>query len=100
MKSIVTFTEISSEALENKVDWLVNSSLTGPICSRALKQLTQLEILTAREKIGRLMHYERTPLLQKMEAAVAAPPDSEWLTSDSKRAALNDSILPWGKDRR
>jgi hypothetical protein len=34
---------------------MVNSSLTGPICSRALKQLTQLEILPAREKIGRLM---------------------------------------------
>ena len=41
--------------MKRQVDWMVNSSLTGPICSRALKQLTQLEIFPARKKIGRLM---------------------------------------------
>jgi hypothetical protein len=34
---------------------------------------------------------------QKIEAAVAAPPDSEWLTSVSKRAALNDGIFTLGE---
>jgi len=36
--------------LKRQVDWLVNGSLTGPIFSRALNQLTQLEIFPARDK--------------------------------------------------
>jgi putative ABC transport system permease protein len=36
--------------LKRQVDWLVNSSLTGPIFSCALNRLTQLEIFPARDK--------------------------------------------------
>jgi len=36
--------------LKRQVDWLVNGSLTGPIFSRALNHLTQLEIFPARDK--------------------------------------------------
>ena len=36
--------------MKRQVDWLVNGSLTGPIFSRALNQLTQLEIFPARDK--------------------------------------------------
>jgi hypothetical protein len=36
--------------LKRQVDWLVNGSLTGPIFSRVLNQLTQLEIFPARDK--------------------------------------------------
>ena len=36
--------------MKRQVDWLVNGSLTGPMFSRALNQLTQLEIFPARDK--------------------------------------------------
>jgi hypothetical protein len=44
----VTFTDKHSEAIENKVDWMVNSLLTGPIISRALNLLASLGFLEKR----------------------------------------------------
>src|SRR5580700_7718259 len=49
-RPIVTSPKRGANRLKRQVDWLVNGSLTGPIFSRALNQLTQLEIFPARDK--------------------------------------------------
>jgi hypothetical protein len=49
-RPIVTSPKRGAKRLKRQVDWLVNGSLTGPIFSRALNQLTQLEIFPARDK--------------------------------------------------
>jgi len=49
-RPIVTSPKRGAKRLKRQVDWLVNGTLTGPIFSRVLNQLTQLEIFPARDK--------------------------------------------------
>jgi len=45
---------------------------------------------------ARVNALSKNALLHKIEAAVAGPPVSEWITSVSERAALNDGIFIFG----
>jgi rhodanese-related sulfurtransferase len=102
--------------LKRQVDWLVSGSLTGPIFSRALNQLTQLEMFPARDKdwpvneqrlatararLRRLSPYEAYESLAKMGTILVD------IRSESQRAIegsipgaliVEPNVLEWRLD--
>jgi hypothetical protein len=70
-RPIVTSPKRGAKRLKRQVDWLVNGSLTGPIFSHALNQLTQLEIFPARDQDWPVNERER--LFHQLRATILLP---------------------------